>query len=67
MGISINGKELAKEYKGKIKFFIEKIKDNNSRIPCIATILVGNDGGSSYYVKNQNKSNDHQHKKKRKK
>lgn len=55
MGICINGKELAKKYKDKIKFLIEKIKDENSIIPCIATILVGNDGGSSYYVKNQNK------------
>jgi methylenetetrahydrofolate dehydrogenase (NADP+) / methenyltetrahydrofolate cyclohydrolase len=55
MGICINGKELAKEYKDKIKFFIEDIKNKNSRIPCIATILVGEDGGSTYYVKNQNK------------
>ena len=38
MGICINGKDLAKKYKDKIKSFIEKIKDENSRIPCIATI-----------------------------
>lgn len=55
MGICINGKDLAIKSKDKIKFFIEDIKYKNSRIPCIATILVGDDGGSIYYVKNQNK------------
>ena len=55
MGICINGKDLAKEYKDKIKLFVEDIKNKNCRIPCLATILIGDDGGSTYYVKNQNK------------
>jgi methylenetetrahydrofolate dehydrogenase (NADP+)/methenyltetrahydrofolate cyclohydrolase len=55
VGIYINGKELAKEYKNRIKFFIDELNKKGSRVPCIATILVGNDGGSAYYVKNQNK------------
>lgn len=55
MGICINGKNLAKEYKDEIKLFVEDIKNKNCRIPCLATILIGDDGGSTYYVKNQNK------------
>lgn len=55
MGICINGKDLAKEYKGQIKLLIENIKNKGNRIPCLATILIGDNGGSTCYVKSQNK------------
>jgi methylenetetrahydrofolate dehydrogenase (NADP+) / methenyltetrahydrofolate cyclohydrolase len=55
MAIILNGKELAKEYKIKIKEFIDERKLNNQSIPCLAAVLVGDDGGSVFYVNSQKK------------
>lgn len=55
MAIILNGKELAKEYKVKIKKFIDQRKLNNQSIPCLAAVLVGDDGGSMFYVNSQKK------------
>lgn len=55
MGQIINGREMAKSVKEEIKLFIEERAANNKSIPKIASILVGNDGGSIYYMNNQEK------------
>lgn len=55
MGQIINGREIAKSVKEEIKLFIEERAANNKSIPKIASILVGNDGGSIYYMNNQEK------------
>lgn len=53
MGLIIDGKSIAMKYRDEIKAFAADLADNSKRKPCIATILVGNDGGSVYYVNNQ--------------
>ncbi|AYF54937.1 bifunctional methylenetetrahydrofolate dehydrogenase/methenyltetrahydrofolate cyclohydrolase [Clostridium botulinum C] len=55
MGTKIDGKKLAEGIKEELKRYIE-MKNSKTQIPiCMANILVGNDGGSKYYVNNQNK------------
>lgn len=55
MGQIINGKEVALKVKEDIKSFINDRKENNLKTPKIASILVGNDGGSIYYMASQEK------------
>lgn len=55
MGIKLDGKKLANEFKEQIKMFINNKKNMGEKLPCMANILVGNDGGSKYYINNQNK------------
>jgi len=55
MGQIINGKEVALKVKEDIKSFINDRKEKNLKIPKIASILVGNDGGSIYYMASQEK------------
>jgi methylenetetrahydrofolate dehydrogenase (NADP+)/methenyltetrahydrofolate cyclohydrolase len=55
MGKIINGKEVALKVKEDIKDFINNRKEKNLKIPKIASILVGNDGGSIYYMASQEK------------
>lgn len=55
MGTKLNGKILAEKYKEEIKQFVEKKLVAGDNPPCLANILVGNDSGSTYYVKSQNK------------
>lgn len=55
MGQIINGREAAKAIKEEIKNFVEERIKNNKSIPKIASILVGSDGGSIYYMNNQEK------------
>lgn len=55
MGKRIDGKEIALEIKEEIKEFVNKRKENNLNVPKIASILVGNDGGSLFYLNNQEK------------
>ena len=55
MGKRIDGKEIALEIKEEIKEFINKRKENNLNVPKVASILVGNDGGSLFYLNNQEK------------
>ena len=51
----IDGRKISLEVKEEIKRFIDKRKDKGLRVPKIASILVGNDGGSIYYINNQEK------------
>ena len=53
MGNSFSGKNLALKHREKIKLFVENRKLKGEAIPCIATILVGEDGGSIFYINNQ--------------
>lgn len=55
MGMKIEGKKEALRIREDIKKTVEERKAQGLRVPCLATILVGNDGGSISYVKNQNK------------
>lgn len=55
MGQIINGKEVAAKLKEEIKAFVLERKEKNLKIPQIASILVGNDGGSIYYLNAQEK------------
>lgn len=55
MGNIIDGREISKIYKDELKEKVQSMKLKGYRSPCLATILVGDDGGSVYYVKNQTK------------
>lgn len=55
MGNKIDGKAIALEVKNNIKDFVKNRKLNNKSIPKVASILVGNDGGSLFYLNNQEK------------
>ena len=55
MGMVIDGKAVAKKYKEEITKFTEERKNTFLRVPCLATILVGEDGGSLSYANNQKK------------
>lgn len=55
MGERVNGTEIAKKIKEEIKAFVEDRKLKGKTIPKIASILVGNDGGSIYYMGAQEK------------
>ena len=56
MGQLINGKAVAAKVKEEIKRFVENRKENNLKVPKIASILVGEDGGSIYYMNSQEKA-----------
>jgi methylenetetrahydrofolate dehydrogenase (NADP+) / methenyltetrahydrofolate cyclohydrolase len=55
LGNLIEGKKFAEKYKEEIKTYTLLRRAQGLRVPCIATILVGEDGGSVYYVNNQKK------------
>ena len=55
MGEIINGKEVAFKVKEDIKNFVKEKQEEGKRNPKIASILVGDDGGSVYYMNNQEK------------
>ena len=52
----MDGKELAKEIKAKIKAEIDDIKKKNNINPMVATILVGDNPASQVYLNSQIKS-----------
>ncbi|MFL0251562.1 tetrahydrofolate dehydrogenase/cyclohydrolase catalytic domain-containing protein [Clostridium neuense] len=53
MGQIIDGKLQAKKYREKIASFVQERIKSGLKVPCIASIMVGNDGGSKYYLENQ--------------
>lgn len=55
MGEIIAGKKIAMNLREEIKRFTELRKSNGLNVPCLATIIVGEDPGSLYYVNNQSK------------
>ena len=46
----IDGKSTAADIRAEIATEVEKMKERGSRVPHLAAILVGNDGGSETYV-----------------
>lgn len=48
--VLLDGKKLADELKAEIKTQVDIIKETGGKIPHLAAILVGNDGGSLTYV-----------------
>ena len=55
MGKIIDGRAVAQEVKNQVKEFVNKKVNEGKRVPKIASILVGNDGGSIYYINSQEK------------
>lgn len=55
MGCLIDGRAIAGKYREEIKKYVLEKKQNGMRVPCLASILVGDDGGSLYYMNNQTK------------
>lgn len=55
MGEIINGKLIAEKVKNEIREFINIRQNDEKSIPKIASILVGNDEGSIFYLNNQEK------------
>lgn len=55
MGQIINGREVANVVKDEIINFISKRNNEGLSLPKIASILVGNDSGSIYYLNSQEK------------
>ncbi len=54
MGIKVNGKVIVEKYRDEIKSVINDGISKGLRVPSIKTVLVGDDGGSTSYVKSQN-------------
>jgi methylenetetrahydrofolate dehydrogenase (NADP+)/methenyltetrahydrofolate cyclohydrolase len=54
----IDGKKISLEIKAEIAIEVENIKKAGGKVPHLAAILVGNDGGSETYVANKVKSCD---------
>ena len=55
MGQIIDGKEIALRVKEEIKEFVDERVTIGKNRPKIASILVGSDGGSIYYMNSQEK------------
>ena len=55
MGAIIDGKKVSEDIKSDIRVFVNGRKENNKSVPRIASILVGEDGGSIYYQNFQEK------------
>lgn len=55
MGKVINCKEISEKLKEDIKQFINERRNKGLIVPKISSILVGNDGGSIYYLNSQEK------------
>lgn len=51
----IDGKKIAIKIKEDIKEFVSSRKKEGKKIPKVVSILVGNDGGSIYYMNSQEK------------
>lgn len=58
MSIILKGKELKEFYAEKIKESVCKFKEVHKIDPCLTAVLVGNDGGSLFYVDFQRKMCD---------
>lgn len=58
MGIVLKGKELNELYTNNLKALVDKRKKEGKNIPCLTAVLLGNDGGSLFYVNYQKKMCD---------
>lgn len=55
MGVPIDGKRIAAEYKERLGLLVKERAKQELRPLCIASILIGDDKGSIFYMNNQNK------------
>ena len=46
----LDGKKVSEDIKVEITAEVQKMKDNNEKVPNLAAIIVGNDGASLTYV-----------------
>ena len=49
----INGKEVSKTTRDKVKIMVSEFVSEKGRVPCLAVVLVGEDPASQTYVKNK--------------
>ena len=42
----LDGKKISEDIKNEITAEVQKMKDNNAKVPHLAAIIVGNDGAS---------------------
>ena len=54
-GTKIDGLEVAKNIKQEVAHIVESLKSQDV-IPCLATVLVGDNSASQTYVKNKHKA-----------
>ena len=54
--ILLDGKKTAARIRGKLKAEVEALKGQYGRVPCLTVILVGEDPGSTIYVRNKEKA-----------
>lgn len=52
----LDGKKTSQDIKDEITAEVQKMKDNNEKVPHLAAIIVGNDGASLTYVNSKVKS-----------
>ena len=55
MGIIIDGRKVSLEVKEEVRSFVNNRKEKGLKVPKVVSILVGNDGGSVFYINNQEK------------
>lgn len=55
MGIIIDGRKVSLEVKEEVRSFVNDRKEKGLKVPKVVSILVGNDGGSAFYINNQEK------------
>ncbi|RUM45424.1 MAG: bifunctional methylenetetrahydrofolate dehydrogenase/methenyltetrahydrofolate cyclohydrolase FolD [Desulfurobacterium sp.] len=56
MAVILDGKELSKKIRGKLKEEVKELKEKVGRPPALAVVLVGNDVASEIYVRNKIKA-----------
>ena len=54
--VILDGKKTSQDIKDEITTQVQKMKDNNEKVPHLAAIIVGNDGASLTYVNSKVKS-----------
>lgn len=55
MGVRLSGKDIALKVKENIKNFTDKRIEEGKRVPKVASVLIGDDAGSIYYMNAQEK------------
>ncbi|WP_353087467.1 bifunctional methylenetetrahydrofolate dehydrogenase/methenyltetrahydrofolate cyclohydrolase FolD [Flavobacterium sp.] len=56
--IILDGKKVSEDIKNEITAEVQKMRDNNEKVPHLAAIIVGNDGASLTYVNSKVKACD---------
>lgn len=53
MAVAIDGKRVSEELRKELKNFVDERLKKDLSAPCVASILIGDDKGSLFYIKNQ--------------